>query len=79
MSHTSQFFDTNGVHLQAESGMLFIGCIISSAEAHFNPGPVVDLEEEEYKDKMVMNQTAEITIKKTSDQKVTFNFNPTTK
>jgi hypothetical protein len=65
LSRASQNFATDGVHLTNESGRLFVDCIISSAEAHYNAGPVIDLEEEE-DDLMETNQIAPTIDSRTS-------------
>ena len=57
LSRASQNFASDEVHLTNESGRLFVDCIISTAETHYNAGPVIDLAEEE-DEMMETNQTA---------------------
>ena len=55
LSRASQNFASDEVHLTNESGRLFVDCIISTAETHYNAGPVIDLAEEE-DERMETNQ-----------------------
>ena len=55
LSRASQNFASDEVHLTNESGRLFVDCIISTAEPHYNAGPVIDLAEEE-DERMETNQ-----------------------
>ena len=57
LSRASQNFAPDGVHLTNESGRLFVDCLINTAEAHYNAGPVVniDIDEEDEGERMETN------------------------
>ena len=74
LSRASQNFASDGVHLTTESGRLFVDCIISASEAHYNAGPMIDLAEED-DEKMETNQTATASGSSTSIRKVSFRDN----
>ena len=74
LSRASQFFATDEVHLTPESGRLFLDCIISSAEMHYNAGPLVDITTDD-EDEVGMETNAQeepIPEKKKEEKKSTF-------
>ena len=81
LSRASQFFESDEVHLTKESGRLFVDCILTSAESHYNAGPVVDLDKEEEEEEEVRMETEEPTVevkKKKESRRVTFKTNQPT-
>ena len=73
LSRASQNFAPDEVHLTTESGRLFVDCIISTAEAHYNAGPMIDLAEEE-DEEMETNQSTSTSTNRaaTALRKVSF-------
>ena len=78
LSRASQNFATDGVHLTPDSGRLFVDCLINSAEAYYNAGPVIDIEEEDDIERMETNAPEAEKTKKTSNRKVSFKINQST-